>query len=242
MRFALTTLLLLGLALPAHAQRIWEGVYTDGQAERGKVHYDEACARCHGPTLTGAERGPSIKGPDFLSNWEKDSVGGLFTLMRDTMPRGRLGTVSEVDMLDTLTYILQQNGFPPGTTELEKDLASLDEIWVAKKGAKSSGPPSFALVRVIGCLTERPNNRWALTSAADPLPTRDEIRPPADATSATGRPLGSQTLELVSVRSAFKPELHKGHRMEARGLLYRDGEYADINLTALDMVAPDCRN
>ena len=31
-----------------------------------------------------------------------------------------------------------------------------------------------------------------------------------------------------------------GRKVEARGLLYRDGSYADLNVTALTPVASDC--
>jgi len=31
-----------------------------------------------------------------------------------------------------------------------------------------------------------------------------------------------------------------GRKVEARGLLYRDGTYADLNLTSLKPVAGDC--
>ena len=48
--------------------------------------------------------------------------------------------------------------------------------------------------------------------------------------------------ELVSVRSAFKPESHKSHKMEARGLLYRETNYAELNLTSLEMVGTSCAN
>src|SRR5439155_23561663 len=36
--------------------------------------------------------------------------------------------------LDILTYILQQNGYPTGNTELKLDLSSLEDIRVARKG------------------------------------------------------------------------------------------------------------
>ena len=343
-------------APPARAQeRVWDGIYTAAQAARGKLGYDQFCSRCHNVTLTGAERGPSIKGSEFLSKWEKDTVGGLFTKIRATMPQGRVGTVADADNLDILTYILQQNGLPPGTTELKNDIASLDEIrmskrsiwdgvfttaqadrgkaallqngcngchgaeleggrglslkgdrfieaWqngslnrlftkirdtmpplnaeqvpvatkvdiiahllaangfpqgstelkldsdvlegilITKKGAESTGPPNFALVQVVGCLTGRPNKRWALTNATEPVATRDETRPPNDNASGIKKGPGALTFELISVRSAFKPELHIGHRMEARGLLYRDGDYTELNLTSLGMVGPECGN
>ena len=38
----------------------------------------------------------------------------------------------------------------------------------------------------------------------------------------------------------FKPEAHKGHKMEARGLLYRDQTDARLNLTSLQMLGASC--
>jgi hypothetical protein len=44
----------------------------------------------------------------------------------------------------------------------------------------------------------------------------------------------------VSVTGAFQAESHKGHKMEARGLLYREPNYAELNLTSLAMIASTC--
>ena len=42
---------------PAEDQRtVWDGVYTEGQAERGQVLYTEACSGCHAPDLRGDNR------------------------------------------------------------------------------------------------------------------------------------------------------------------------------------------
>ena len=32
---------------------VWDGVYTQAQADRGKTAYNESCAACHGDQLTG---------------------------------------------------------------------------------------------------------------------------------------------------------------------------------------------
>ena len=45
---------------------------------------------------------------------------------------------------------------------------------------------------------------------------------------------------LVSVDSATRGGALTGRKVEARGLLYRDGTYADLNLTSLKPVAADC--
>jgi hypothetical protein len=57
--------------------------------------------------------------------------------------------------------------------------------------------------------------------------------------TAQNKALGSQTFQLVSV-VPFKPEGHKGQKMEARGLIYRDQADARINLTSLQMVGASC--
>jgi hypothetical protein len=45
---------------------------------------------------------------------------------------------------------------------------------------------------------------------------------------------------LVSVDAATKAGSLNGRKVEARGLLYRDGSYADLNLTSIKPVASDC--
>src|SRR5688572_3463705 len=74
-------------------KKVWDGIYSDEQARRGKAEYDQSCSRCHNIALIGSERGPAIKGTAFLSQWEKDTVAGLFIKIRDTMPEGNSGTV-----------------------------------------------------------------------------------------------------------------------------------------------------
>ena len=174
---------------PASAQqkKISDGIYTAEQARRGKAEYDQTCSRCHNLALTGTERGPAIKGSAFLSQWEKDTVAGLFIKMRDTMPQGRLGVISEEAMIDILSYILQQNGFPEGAGELKNDLSLLGDF---RLGAETSGAPNFALVQVIGCLTQSPNSRWILTNSTEPAVTKDENSTPDALKSAAGRALG----------------------------------------------------
>src|ERR1041385_1832430 len=90
-RAVFVSLCLCGSLIPAYAQapkKIWDGVYTTGQARRGKAEFDQTCSRCHNLALIGSERGPAIKGATFLSHWDKGSVADLFIKIRDTMPEG----------------------------------------------------------------------------------------------------------------------------------------------------------
>jgi hypothetical protein len=41
------------IAAQAPVPRIWQGVYTDEQAARGKATFDTACIRSHGSDLAG---------------------------------------------------------------------------------------------------------------------------------------------------------------------------------------------
>ena len=58
--------------------------------------------------------------------------------------------------------------------------------------------------------------------------------------AAETKPLGRQTFGLVSLDASTRSGAHDGHKVEARGLIYRDGAYADINLTSLKTLAPTC--
>ncbi len=225
---------------PDSIARIWDGVFTTGQAARGQSEFDRVCARCHNLELTGSERGPAIAGDAFRANWENGTLGGLFARIRDTMPQGNPGTLDEAVKADVLAYILDRNGYPAGDEELRPDPASLDAVWILPEGVDTVGPQNYALVRVVGCLTPRPENRWALTMASAPAATPDETSPPGALERARTDPLGTGTIELISVRAAHEATRHAGRKMEARGLLYAEPGRAELNLTSLVVVDAEC--
>jgi hypothetical protein len=78
-----------------------------------------------------------------------------------------------------------------------------------------------------------------LTRTSEPALTRDEEPSAASLKTAQAKALGAQTFSLVSV-VPFKPDEHKGQKMEARGLLYRDESDARLNLTSLQMLGASC--
>jgi hypothetical protein len=81
---------------------------------------------------------------------------------------------------------------------------------------------------------------WTLTNASEPAVTRDSTPTAAALKSAEAKPLGHQTFGLVSVDAVTKSGAVNGRKVEARGLLYRDGAYADLNLTSIKPVSSDC--
>jgi hypothetical protein len=94
-------------------------------------------------------------------------------------------------------------------------------------------------VQVVGCL-EHDRSTWTLTNASEPLITRENTPSAAALKTAEAKPLGRQTFGLVSVDAPTKSGALDGHKVEARGLLYRDGSYADLNLTSIRALAPNC--
>ena len=105
------------------------------QALRGKSGYDGVCARCHGALLNGSDgNGPVLKGPAFLAHWDKDTLGSLYTKIRDTMPRDGAGTLTDEVKLQILAYLLEQNGFPAGKADLPGDVSALEEVGIEQRG------------------------------------------------------------------------------------------------------------
>jgi S-disulfanyl-L-cysteine oxidoreductase SoxD len=219
---------------------VWDGIFSPAQAERGRASAAQGrCTGCHGSELGGTDRAPALKGPAFLANWEDGSVNRLFAKIRDTMPPSNTDQLAAATKLDVVAFILLENGFPPGPVELPSDVDALDTIQIVKKALDAGGAPNFALVQVVGCLSRDASSGWTLTNAAEPLVTRDDVPSAAALRSAESKALGSQTLHLVSVGSRKMDEMN-GRKIEARGLLYREGAYADLNLTSLQPVAPTC--
>jgi len=217
---------------------VWDGVYTAAQAERGKANFlTGRCGGCHQLDLSG-DRGPTLKGEAFLSHWENGPVNSLFKKISETMPPNGPNETTDDAKIDIVAFLLQSNGFPPGPAELKLDAEALDRIEIVKKGLVATAP-NFALVQVVGCLAQSGTNGWVLTNTTEPQVTKDEQPTAALIKTAGTRPLGNQTYQLVSVTS-FKPEAHKGQKVEARGLLYRDPTDARLNLTSLQMIGPRC--
>ena len=222
---------------------VWDGVFTAAQADRGKTAAGQGrCTGCHGLELGGTDRAPALKGTAFLADWEDGTVNRLFAKVRDTMPLGNTYMLTPAAKLEVVAFLLRENGFPAGSVEQPADTDALDNIRIVRERTDNAAAPNFALVQVIGCLARDSGGAWTLTNATEPSVTRDDAPTPAALKSAASRPLGRQTLRLVSVVASLKPESLKGERVEARGLLYRDPAGADLNLTSLSTVTSTCPN
>ena len=123
-----------------HAQpptkSIWDGIYTEEQATRGKTLYASECSSCHGAELTGGEMAPGLAGGEFISGWDGLTVGDLFERIRISMPQNSPGSLSGQQNADILAFVFSVNKFPKGTSELPKEAGILKQIkFEAKKAA-----------------------------------------------------------------------------------------------------------
>jgi mono/diheme cytochrome c family protein len=129
MKIAVAAALLIVLAVAQEATRsVWDGVYTEDQADRGRPLYNQHCASCHADTLMGGEMSPPLVGGEFMSNWNGLTLGDLFERIRTSMPQNKPGTLSREVNADITAYILSVNKFPAGKTELPHSAEFLREI------------------------------------------------------------------------------------------------------------------
>jgi len=122
----------LMLRATVHAQpptkSVWDGVFTEAQATRGKALYSQECASCHGSELTGGEMAPPLAGGEFMAGWDGLTIGDLFERVRISMPQNSPGSLSGQQNADILAFVFQANKFPAGETEMPKEAGILKTI------------------------------------------------------------------------------------------------------------------
>ena len=116
------------VAQEAASHSIWDGVYTEQQAKRGKAQYDRQCADCHGEELEGDAEAPPLSGGDFLWKWNGLTLEHLFDRVHRDMPMKKAGTLSREVTAELLAYMLSVSKLPPGARELPRDSGALKEI------------------------------------------------------------------------------------------------------------------
>jgi len=122
------SLLLAQETAASESRTVWDGVFTQKQADRGKELYTTHCSECHLGTLMGSDMTPPLVGGDFLSNWTGSTLGDLFERIRKTMPISNPGSVPRDAIPDIMAYILSVNKLPVGETQLSHDAQLLKKI------------------------------------------------------------------------------------------------------------------
>jgi quinoprotein glucose dehydrogenase len=98
---------------------VWDGVYSEQQANHGRETYKTLCASCHGESLAGVEAAPALTGDTFNANWSGTTVGSLAERIRISMPLDKPGTLSSSQLADIIAYVLKVDGFPAGSQALD---------------------------------------------------------------------------------------------------------------------------
>jgi mono/diheme cytochrome c family protein len=100
-------------------------LFTAAQATAGAAKYSDDCAQCHGDKMEGMA-GPALRGKVFAKSGF--SVGDIMQFMSVNMPATQPGSLSHDDYVQIMAYVLQQNGFPAGGTELTFDGGATSKV------------------------------------------------------------------------------------------------------------------
>jgi hypothetical protein len=216
------------------ARTIWDGVYTEAQAQRGKAAYETSCVACHKEDLTGIE--DALKGERFFDKRREDTLDSFFAVLK-TMPLRNPDSLGNQAYLDILSYVLQSNTFPSGTIDLKMD--ALEKTRVVGRNGPAPLPAS-SVVSAVGCIQAGPNDTWVLVNATEPVRTRREFdRVEEELVTARAATLGTQTFRLQNAEYlAAKPK--SGHKAQAKGTLVRAPAGNRIIVTFLESVASSC--
>jgi mono/diheme cytochrome c family protein len=235
-----------GMSVAAQDRKtVWDKVYTEDQATRGKAEYETHCVGCHVKDLSGRDgggEGPQLAGAAFTKKWDLQNLNQLYSEIKQRMPRDQPGTLSADAYLNIVTYILQSNKFPAGEEPLPADAASLGSIFIARaESAKASAPQAIttgSLVQVVGCL-ESAAGGLVLTKTTAPVRTENpDASPAAQLSKLAATPAGTGSIRLLGIYSSV--DEHKGHRMEAKGFIVKDPDGDRLNVVSLEMVASSC--
>jgi mono/diheme cytochrome c family protein len=104
-------------------------LYTAAQASAGAAIFAQSCATCHGANLEGVA-GPALKGPAFhqMAAAQALNAQSLLTVVSQSMPQDNPGSLTPEQYNAVVAYILQQNGYPAGTSELSASSPDLKNL------------------------------------------------------------------------------------------------------------------
>ena len=114
-RTAVSGGLLIGLLISragiAQEKTVKDGVFTEAQVTSGQIVYDSQCKTCHNMQFYR----------DTLRSWNNQPLLYLWESIMGTMPADNPGSLMFEEYTDVIAYILSENGFPTGNTELDPD-------------------------------------------------------------------------------------------------------------------------
>jgi S-disulfanyl-L-cysteine oxidoreductase SoxD len=211
---------------------VWDGIFTEEQASRGRLQYARHCSQCHGATLQGGEH-RALAGDRFWTSWQGLTVDRLLTYVSTSMPHSEdgstQGTLGVGVYGDLVAHILHANAFPAGSIELSP--ASVAGVRIVRR----EGPtelPDGSFVHVVGCLARGPGRDWTLQRGSAPARVLSGEPDNIEA------PLGDRAYALLFVITSL--DRFAGHRMSVRGSLVGGGGATGVNVTTITSVSETC--
>ena len=221
-------LAVVSVSLLAQEKTVDQGVYTAAQAARGAKMFEGQCAKCH----REAGVAPVIAGERFTRVFSDATLDSLFTTIKTTMPRDAPGSLADADYVDIIAHLLRLNSYPDGMNEL--GLADLAGIKIPGQ----SGNLEFALVQVVGCLSQA-GRIWTLAGATDPVRTRaPEPAKDDEAARLDTLAAGTRTFRLQQVFGA--PAGWSGQKVAAKGFLSKTSTDERITVSSLRVLTTTC--
>ena len=150
-----------------------DGAFTADQAASGWAAYGVQCSECHGIGLEGMIA-PPLSGVEFLNTWAGQTTDELFEYLRDTMPPGAEGALSDQSYIDLVAYMLEANGALPGERTLAVGeavtIGDAADIAEAQRAAQAGERPRRRVSRFVNQTV--PHELTPVTDAmlADPPP------------------------------------------------------------------------
>ncbi len=103
------------------------GPFTTQQADAGHTLFNNNCAQCHRPDLSGAQ-GPALTGDQFKAKWGDKTVAELRSYIHENMPKTAPHTLADDKLDPIVAWILQKNGEQGGDKPLTKDSAESAKV------------------------------------------------------------------------------------------------------------------
>jgi len=113
---------------PPATRTIWDGVFTQAQADRGRDQYRKSCASCHKADLLGESAAPPLAGPEFSQRWVGSNIDDLLTTIRRSMPQDAPDSLGTPAYVDLVSYLLSVNGSQAGANDMPLESAGLKQI------------------------------------------------------------------------------------------------------------------
>jgi hypothetical protein len=217
---------------PLCAQTVLDGVYSNAQAQRGARTYANICSHCH---EGGEPDADPLFGPEFIDRWREAPLSFLHGFFSKNMPAKDPGSLTPAAYLDTLAFLLRENGYLAGS-ELKAEM--LDTTLLVGAAGPQPLPPS-ALVKVSGCL--RVDGDVARLEQAS---TFARVRRADEATSEELAESAAQAAGTneVALRNAaeFDAAALAGKHVLAKGVLNTQGTVSTVSVLSLAGTGGGC--